>query len=104
LRIFTPLNQREYDLFSGALRKIEKLTAMKIGLHPDANSKERKNTQKSTRKKLLRITGETPRLLKSTCITRILETEADFIIDSIIRFTKTVKDHRSFNYSKQRTI
>ena len=95
LRVFTPLNQREYDLFSGTLGKIEKLTAMKTELHPDANGKGQQNTQQSTRKTLQQITGQTQRLLKSTCITRILKTEADLVIDSIIRFIKAVDEHRS---------
>ncbi|MEN8204122.1 MAG: hypothetical protein ABFS28_16105 [Bacteroidota bacterium] len=95
LRVLTPLNQREYELFSGTLGKIEKLTTMKTALHPDTHGKERQNTQKSTRKTLGQISGQTQRLLKSTCITRILQTEADFVMDSIIRFTKAVDKHRS---------
>jgi len=95
LRFFTPLNQREYDLFSGKLGKIEKLTAMKIDLLPKAKGKERQNKQKSTQKTLQQINGQTQGLLRSTCVTRILKTEAGFVIDSIIRFTKAVDELRS---------
>ena len=95
LRFFTPLNQREYDLFSGKLGKIEKLTAMKIELLPKAKGKERQNNQKSTQKTLQQINGQTQGLLRSTCVTRILKTEAGFVIDSIIRFTKAVDELRS---------
>jgi len=95
LRVFTPLNQRENDLFSGALEKIEKLTGMKTELHPEAKVNEQQNAQKSSRRTLQQITGQTQLILKSTCITRILNTEADFVIDSVIRFIVVVDEHRS---------
>lgn len=94
LRVLTPLNQREYDLFSRILGKIEKLTAMKIELLPKSIGKERQNSQKSIQKTAQQINGQTQGLLKSTCITRILKIEADYVIDSIIRFTKAVDEIR----------
>lgn len=95
LRIFTPINQREYDLFSEMLERIEKLTAMKTELHPDVKVNELQNAQKSSQRTLQQITGQTQLLLKSTCITRILKTEADHVIDSIIMFIQAVDEHRS---------
>ncbi|MFO7671328.1 MAG: hypothetical protein R6W31_16840 [Bacteroidales bacterium] len=80
LRMVSGTCQKSIQRYSWIAQKAGDLTAMKVDIYPGPLTD------------ILRLTGRAHYLLKSTCITRILEAEADYMIESVIRFINATDD------------
>ncbi|MEN8156635.1 MAG: hypothetical protein ABFS10_06780 [Bacteroidota bacterium] len=84
LRIFTSLkvvpgaDQKSSQCSSVIPKKLGDLTSMKIEVHPDPQPG------------ILQLSGQAQHFLESTCITGILKDEADYVIESIIKYIKAI--------------
>ena len=74
LRIASGTRQRSIHRSSLIVKKVEDLTAMKVDMHPGPMPD------------LLQLSGQAQHILKSTCITGILEAEAAYVMESVRRF------------------
>ena len=80
LRMVTVSGHRSNQHSSLIVKKVGDLTTMKAEIHPDPLPD------------ILKLSGQAQHSLKSTCITRILEAEAAYIIESIRRFMDAMDD------------
>jgi len=82
LRMSTTTKQRSSQCSSLITRKVGDLTAMKINVFPNPKS----NPKSGPMPDILQLSGQAQHTLKSHSITGILEAEATYIMDVIMRF------------------
>ena len=80
LRMALRTRQRSIQRSSLIAKKIGDLTAMKVEIHPGPMPD------------ILQLSGQAQHILKSTCITGILEAEAAYIMESVRRFIDATDD------------
>ena len=80
LRMALRTRQRSIHRSSLIAKKIGDLTAMKVEIHPGPMPD------------ILQLSGQAQHILKSTCITGILEAEAAYIMESVRRFIDATDD------------
>jgi len=82
LRIDSVTEQRITQHSSLITKKVEDLTALKVDVHPGPKH----SPKHSPKLAILQLSGQAKHILKSTCITVILEVEAAYIMESVLRF------------------
>jgi hypothetical protein len=80
LRMASEIRQRSIQHSLLIAKKVGDLTAMKTEIHPGLMPD------------ILQLSGQAQHALKSTCITGILEAEADYIMESVKRFIDATDD------------
>jgi hypothetical protein len=78
LRNASPTKQKSIQPSSLIVEKVENLTAMKINMYP--------SPKPGSQPDLIQLSGQAQHTLKSTNITGILEDEAPYVMESVIRF------------------
>jgi hypothetical protein len=84
LRIDSTTKQKSIQHSSLIAKKVGDLTAMKVDMHPGPES--------GPKPEILQLSGQAQHTLKSTCITGILEAEATYMIEVVIRFIDATDD------------
>jgi len=85
--------------------KIRDLTAMKVDMHHDIEPKPNPKPDPKPKPKpdpkpvVLHLSGQSQNILKSTCIPGILEDEAAYMKESVIRFINATEDLVGLNGS-----
>jgi hypothetical protein len=74
LRIDSGIKQRSIHLSSLIVKKVGDLTAMKVDMHPGPMPD------------IFQLSGQAQRILKSPCITLILEAEVSYVMECVRRF------------------
>ena len=74
LRMASGTRQRSIHHSSWMVKKVGDLTAMKVDMHPGPMPD------------IIQLSGQAQHILKSTCITGILEAEAAYVMESVRRF------------------
>jgi hypothetical protein len=104
LRIASATEQRGIQSPSLIAKKVGDLTAMKIDMHPwskpgpELNPKPgpkpgpERDIIPDPKPYILHLSGQPQNKLKSTCITGILEAEAAYMMESVLRFIDAVDD------------
>jgi len=94
LRIASATKQRSIQRSSLIAKKVGDLTAMKVDMHS--------GPKPGPKPDILQLSGQAQHTLKSTCITGILEAEAAYMMESVIRFIDATDDlvfQEAFNSS-----
>lgn len=84
LRIVISSEQRGIQCPSLITKKVGDLSAMKIDMQPGPKSGPKLN--------IIQLSGQAKRTLKSTCIRGILDSEVDYMMESILRFICATDD------------
>lgn len=98
LRIASATKQRSIQRSSLIAKKVGDLTAMKVYMHPGP----KRGPKPGSKPNILQLSGQAQHTLKSTCITGILEAEAAYMMESVIRFIDATDDlvfQEAFNSS-----
>ncbi len=92
LRMSSTTKQRSSQRSAWIAKKVGDLSAMKVEIHPGPKSDQRSGPKSDPKPDILHIAGQAQHILKSTCITGILEAEATYMIKVVIGFIDATDD------------